>query len=68
MKLWRFVMSHPLLYKLLFRSAALLQGPLLEDGKLKRLPPPFDGWTENRDFPPIASRSFRDIWADMEKS
>ncbi|MEK6303202.1 MAG: LutB/LldF family L-lactate oxidation iron-sulfur protein [Acidobacteriota bacterium] len=68
MKLWRFVMSHPVLYGILFRTAALLQGPLLDDGKLKRLPPPFDGWTENRDFPPIARKSFRELWSEMEKS
>ncbi|HSF23357.1 MAG TPA: LutB/LldF family L-lactate oxidation iron-sulfur protein [Blastocatellia bacterium] len=65
MKLWRRAMSHPRLYSLLFRTAALFQGPLLEEGKLKRLPAPFGGWTENRDFPPLAKKSFRQMWKEM---
>ncbi|MFY9610056.1 MAG: LutB/LldF family L-lactate oxidation iron-sulfur protein [Blastocatellia bacterium] len=64
MKLWRRAMSHPVLYSLLFRSAAFFQGLFLEEGKLKRLPPPFSAWTENRDFPPFAKKSFRQMWKD----
>jgi L-lactate dehydrogenase complex protein LldF len=64
-KLWRKAMSHSTLYKLLFRTAAFFQGPLLEEGKFKRLPPPLSAWTENRDFPPLAKKSFRQIWKEM---
>ncbi|HSB10736.1 MAG TPA: LutB/LldF family L-lactate oxidation iron-sulfur protein [Blastocatellia bacterium] len=64
LKLWALGMRHALLYSLMFRLFALFQGPLLEDGKLKRLPFAFGGWTENRDFPALARRSFRSMWRD----
>ena len=66
-KLWRLVMSHPVLYRFVFRTASRLQGPLMEDGMIKRLPAPFDGWTENRDFPRLAKKPFRDRWEEMKK-
>jgi L-lactate dehydrogenase complex protein LldF len=67
MRLWAFVMRHPRLYTLAFRTAAFFQGPLLKDGRFQSLPPPFAGWTENRDFPPLARRSFRSMWREIEK-
>ena len=63
-KAWGFAMRHRLLYNLIFRLPALFQGPLLKDGKFDRLPFIFGGWTENRDFPPLARRSFRRMWRD----
>jgi L-lactate dehydrogenase complex protein LldF len=65
-KLWAFAMSRPSLYNFAFRSAAFLQGPMLRDGKLKRLPFAFGGWTQNRDFPALARRSFRSMLRDQE--
>ena len=63
-KLWAFAMRHRIIYNLVFRMAAFLQGPLSEDGKLKRLPLTLGGWTQNRDFPALARRSFRSMWGD----
>jgi L-lactate dehydrogenase complex protein LldF len=63
-KLWAFAMRHRIIYNLAFRVPAFLQGPLLEDGKLKRLPFALAGWTQNRDFPALARRSFRSMWGD----
>jgi len=63
-KLWAFAMRHRIIYNLVFRMPAFLQGPLLEDGKLKRLPFTLGGWTQNRDFPALARRSFRSMWSD----
>jgi L-lactate dehydrogenase complex protein LldF len=65
-KLWALAMRSPSLYNLAFRVAAFIQGPMLEDGKLKRLPFAFGGWTQNRDFPPVARKSFHSIWRDEE--
>ena len=65
-KLWAFAMRRPFLYNFGFRVAAFLQGPMLEDGKLKRLPFAFGGWTQNRDFPALARKSFRSMWRDEE--
>ena len=63
-KLWAFAMRHRSIYNLVFRVPAFLQGPLLEDGKLKQLPFALGGWTQNRDFPPLARKSFRSMWDD----
>jgi L-lactate dehydrogenase complex protein LldF len=65
-KLWTYVMKHPRLYRLFHRLASHFQGPLLVDGKFERLPFILGGWTENRDFPQLARKSFRDIWTDIK--
>ncbi len=33
-------------------------------GNLKFMPPPLSGWTQSRDFPPFAKRSFRELWRE----
>jgi L-lactate dehydrogenase complex protein LldF len=63
-KAWAFAMRHRTVYNVVFRLPALFQGPLLKDGKLERLPFVFSAWTENRDFPPLAAKSFRRMWRD----
>ena len=65
MRMWAFTMSHTWAYNIAFRLPAFFQGPMLEDGKFKRLPLVFSGWTENRDFPALAKKSFRSMWRDM---
>jgi L-lactate dehydrogenase complex protein LldF len=66
-KAWAFAMRHPSIYNLAFRLAARLQGPLMNDGRLETLPFALSGWTENRDFPPLARKPFRSIWREIEK-
>jgi L-lactate dehydrogenase complex protein LldF len=63
-RLWAFAMRRPAIYNFVFRAGALLQRPLLEDHKLKRLPFVFAAWTRNRDFPALAKKSFRETWRD----
>ena len=65
MKMWAFTMSHTWAYNMAFRLPAFFQGPWLKDGKFERLPLVFSGWTENRDFPGLAKRSFRSMWRDI---
>lgn len=64
-KLWAGLVSHPGLYEGLLRAAALLQRLLPHGGAgwIRRLPPPFSGWTQSRDFPPVARETFRARWA-----
>lgn len=36
-------------------------------GNLKFMPPPLNGWTQSRDFPPFARKSFRELWAERQQ-
>jgi len=38
----------------------------LSGGNVKFMPPPFNGWTQSRDFPPFARKSFRELWAERQ--
>ncbi len=42
----------------------LLRG--VEGGNIKFMPPPFSAWTESRDFPPFARKSFRELWRERK--
>ncbi len=35
-------------------------------GNLKFIPPPLNGWTQSRDFPAFARKSFRELWAERQ--
>jgi L-lactate dehydrogenase complex protein LldF len=36
----------------------------MSGGNLKFMPPPLASWTQSRDFPPFARRSFRELWQE----
>ncbi len=56
---WAWVMGSRRRYDAALAAARLLQCLLpRENGLLRRLPPPLDGWTASRDMPPVAPRSF----------
>ncbi len=60
--LYRWVAGVPALYRLATRMAYFLQRPFVRDGRIAALPGPLAGWTDIRDFPPVASQSFHDRW------
>jgi L-lactate dehydrogenase complex protein LldF len=66
MKAFGFGFSHPLLYQTATRVAASTLAPLPNDGDgeavIESLPYPFSGWTDKRDFPPLAQQSFHEWW------
>ncbi|MCK6579317.1 MAG: LutB/LldF family L-lactate oxidation iron-sulfur protein [Anaerolineae bacterium] len=74
MKAYGFAFSSPLLFELGGKAASLasraaatlLGGEPGEDLSAEdlNLPYPLGGWTQNRDFPPFAERSFHDWWRD----
>lgn len=66
MRAWRAGMSSPGLYKASLKLSRIGLRVLQRRGKIRRLPPPLSGWTESRDFPPFAARSFRERWADRQ--
>ena len=51
--------------KLASLSTNLLAG--LSGGSIKWMPPPLNGWTDHRDFPPFAKKSFREWWEERQK-
>ena len=62
--LWAWIMQHPQLYKSAVALAALAQKPFAHQGWLSKLPAPFSGWTQSRDFKAVAARSFRQRWQE----
>jgi len=62
----RVVGSH-VLYRLAVPIARLLQRPLVRGGMIRRLPFGFGAWTRTRDLPPVASRTFRERWRELER-
>lgn len=60
MRLWRMGMRSPLLYKLGGWFVALATHAIKNQaGLVAKVPPPFNGWTNSRDFRPFATKSFR---------
>ncbi len=59
---WKEVLRRPWLYRLALRASRWLTWPLAKDGWLRRLPGPGAAWTQARDFPAPARRSFREQW------
>jgi len=65
-KFWRFTVEHEYLYKLLNKLLHYLQTPWKQsNGKLKSLPYPFSRWTDERDFPSVAKKTFRERWKEI---
>lgn len=66
MRAFRIGMSTAGLYKTSAKLSRMGLRLLTRRGRIRRLPPPLSGWTESRDFPPFARRSFRERWQERE--
>jgi L-lactate dehydrogenase complex protein LldF len=66
---WARVMTSPLLYELGGATARLATRAMAgSNGQVQRLPVPLLGnWTQNRDFPPFAAKSFRQLWRERQR-
>jgi L-lactate dehydrogenase complex protein LldF len=67
-RLAREVLSRPWLYRLVLRFARFFLRIGSKDGWRRRMPGAGAGWTQARDFPAPAVRSFRERWSDMTRS
>lgn len=65
---WRWAMTSPRVYELSGRAASVATRAVKgKDGMLHRLPGILGNWTQNRDFPPFAAKSFRQMWRERKK-
>ena len=58
------MMKRPVLYNISSRAGRLAQKPLLRDGSVRPLPGPLSAWTDSRELPPLAEKSFRELWKE----
>jgi hypothetical protein len=58
------MMRRPWAYRLAGRLGRLLAAPMAEDGWIRSVPPPFAGWTNHRDMPAPALKTFAEMWKD----
>ena len=66
MRAWAWVMQRPRLYRLGSRLARLGQRLLVRQGWIRKLPMPIAShWTEGRDFPALAPKSFHERWKEI---
>jgi len=63
-RMWAWVMRHPRIYEMAGMAAASL-APSKGDGWIRSAPPnvgPLRAWLSQRDLPPAAPKSFRQMW------
>jgi len=66
-RLWRFTVEHESIYNLTNKLSYYFQLPWKgSNGKLNSLPYPFSRWTDQRDFPAVAKKTFRDRWKEIK--
>lgn len=63
--LWKLVVTHPFLYRISLKLSRLLQRPFIGKNKMiMRMAGLAAGWTEGRDLPPLAGRTFAEMWKE----
>ncbi len=57
-------MRNPALFRISGKAGRVAQKPLLREGSVRPLPGPLSAWTDSRDLPPLAPKSFRELWEE----
>ncbi len=57
-------MRSPAAYRAGVKIGRLAQKPAVKDGSIRPMPGPTSGWTDTRDLPPLAEKSFREMWKE----
>ncbi len=65
-RLWRIGMCSPLLYRIGAKMNRWFMRLVGRSGWIGRLPGPLAAWTDHRDFPAPARRSFREQWGELQ--
>jgi len=62
-KLWKMLVTHAGLYRLVLHMGRILQQPFVkENNMIRAILGLVKGWTAERDLPPLAQRTFADLW------
>ncbi len=61
------IVRRPGLYRFSLKIGALGTRIIGRKGWVKKLPPPLNAWTDHREFPALAKKSFHQQWAEREK-
>ena len=59
---WKMTMSNPSFYRMGGKLAGLGSRLISQKGRIGWLPPPLSAWTNERDFPAFAEKSFTELW------
>jgi L-lactate dehydrogenase complex protein LldF len=57
-------MRSPALFKISGKVGRVAQKPLVRDESVRPLPGPLSAWTNSRELPPLAEKSFRELWKE----
>lgn len=61
------LLTSPSLYRLATKLGRVAQRPFSRGGRISSLPSFFGRWTRTRDLPPVAPKTFQELWREMEK-
>ena len=62
---WQKAISHSSAYKRMIKTVRLFQKPFIgKNNMIRRMTGLAAGWTDDRDLPPIAKRTFSEIWEE----
>jgi L-lactate dehydrogenase complex protein LldF len=64
---WRVTMTNPVFYRMGGRLASLGTRLIAQKGRIGWLPPPLNAWTNARDFPAFAEKSFTMLWEEQQR-
>ena len=57
-------MRNPALLKISGKVGRVAQKPLVREDSVRPLPGPLSAWTDYRELPPLAQKSFRELWKE----
>jgi L-lactate dehydrogenase complex protein LldF len=66
-RLFARLLTRPRLYRLAAPLGRLAQLAFIRAGAIRSLPGLFGEWTRTRDLPPVAQRTFTELWAELER-
>jgi L-lactate dehydrogenase complex protein LldF len=64
-KAFRRLLMSPAMFRLSASAGRILQRPFVRNGRLRGLPLFLGKWTRTRDLPPVAARTFTEIFRDL---